>query len=81
MNVQTIDYNSLRVSEEFTKSLKETGFAVLSNHPVKFELIQKIYQEWNDFFQSKQKHDYLFDEIKQDGYFPFLSENAKDSSY
>ena len=81
MNVQTVDYNSSSAPEKFTKSLKDTGFAVLTNHPIKFNLIQKVYNEWEEFFKSNSKNDYLFDEIKQDGYFPFLSENAKDSNF
>lgn len=81
MNVQTVDYNSSSAPEEFTKSLKDTGFAVLSNHPIKFNLIQEVYHEWEEFFKSNSKNNYLFDEIKQDGYFPFLSENAKDSHF
>ncbi len=81
MNVQTVDFNSPTASEQFTNSLKETGFAVISNHPVKLKKIQQIYSEWKSFFNSNYKHDYLFDEIKQDGYFPFLSENAKNSQF
>ncbi|MBK53091.1 MAG: 2OG-Fe(II) oxygenase [Candidatus Marinimicrobia bacterium] len=81
MNVQTVDYNSKTAPQQFTKSLKETGFAVLSNHPIKFNQIQKIYTEWELFFKSNSKNDYLYDKVKQDGYFPFLSENAKNSKH
>ena len=81
MNVQTVDFNSPSAPEQFTNSLKETGFAVLSNYPIQFEQIQKIYKEWESFFKNNSKQNYLFDEKKQDGYFPFLSENAKDSEF
>ena len=77
MNVLTVDFNSADAPEKFTKSLKDTGFAVLSNHPIKFDLIQEVYGEWNGFFSNTSKIDYLFDDVKQDGFFPFLSENAK----
>ena len=32
--------------------------------------------DWDTFFKSDEKHKYLFDYEKQDGYFPFKSENA-----
>ena len=74
MDVLTIDFNSADAPKTFTKSLKDTGFAVLSNHSIKFDQIQKVYDEWNDFFSKTYKIDYLFDDVKQDGFFPFLSE-------
>ena len=52
-------------------------FAIIKNHPISKELISNIYSEWKFFFYSDYKHDYLFDKIKQDGYFPYLSEHAK----
>ena len=36
-----------------------------------------MYDEWKNFFNLNFKHNYLFHSIKQDGYFPYLSENAK----
>lgn len=80
MNVRTVDFNSSSAPEKFTKSLKETGFSVISNHPIQFSQIQKIYEEWHQFFLSEIKNEYLFNEENQDGYFPFLSENAKGSN-
>ena len=80
MNVQTVDFTSLTAPEKFTRSLKDTGFAILSNHPIKFDLIKKVYDEWELFFNNQDKHNYIFDSKKQDGYFPYLSENAKGSN-
>ena len=75
--ILTIDYQSQDFGSNFTTSLKNTGFAVIKNHPISNQLINKIYDEWEIFFNSKAKYNYLFDPIKQDGYFPYLSENAK----
>lgn len=77
MQVLTVDYSSEAAPSEFTRSLKQTGFAVLSNHPVDFSLITSVYAEWDAFFKSDRKNEYLFDLEKQDGYFPLGSENAK----
>ena len=75
--VKTIDFNSQKAPEDFVLSLKHTGFAVIRNHPISKDLINSVYLEWSSFFNSKIKFDYKFDIIKQDGYFPMLSENAK----
>jgi len=79
MFVKTVDYRSPTAPYEFVKSLKETGFTVLSHHPIPHELIDKVYKEWAGFFASQSKFDYLFDPTitRQAGYLPFKSENAK----
>ena len=78
MHVAKISYNDKNAPAVFTQSLKETGFGVIIDHPIKPELIDSVYKEWKIFFNSDSKHDYLFDPLKQDGYFPLGSENAKD---
>lgn len=80
MAVLTVDYRSSLASATLCESLKETGFAVLRNHPISPELISKAYQQWRDFFMldDATKKNYLYQKPKQDGYFPFRTENAKD---
>ncbi len=76
--MQIVDYKSSNAAELFVKSLKETGFGVLENHPIEQELVNSIYQNWQTFFNSEDKNNYLFDEEKQDGLFPSqTSETAK----
>ena len=75
-----VDYNSPDLGKIFSTSLKNTGFAIVKNHPISQNLIHSIYHDWEVFFNSKHKHDYLFHKVKQDGYFPYLSENAKGST-
>ena len=77
MKINVVDLNASTATADFVRSLKETGFAVLNNHPIDNQLVTEVYQEWDGFFNSDQKFNYLFHEIKQDGYFPFQSENAK----
>lgn len=78
MNVLTVDYNSKNAPELFCKSLKETGFAVLSYHPIPTKLIDQAYEQWRVFFNSNTKTDYVPVKPEQDGYFPFKTEHAKD---
>ena len=75
--IRTINYKSDKAGIEFIDSLHQTGFAVLHNHPIDYNLITYVYEEWEAFFNSKKKHSYTFNSDIQDGYFPYRSENAK----
>ena len=77
LDIYVIDFQSAFAPATFTRSLKNTGFAVLKNHPINIELVNGVYNEWEVFFNSENKHDYKFNLEKQDGYFPFGEENAK----
>ena len=78
MQVQVVDYTAKDAPERFVQSLRDTGFGVLINHPIKQELVESIYKNWQAFFNSEQKHDLTFNPEKQDGYFgPEISETAK----
>ena len=77
LNIKVIDFQLASAPEMFTQSLKNTGFSVLTNHPINFDLVNAVYKEWGVFFNSDYKHDYKFNLEKQDGYFPFGEENAK----
>lgn len=73
----TVDYQASNAGELFAQSLHHTGFAVIKNHPVAPNLVDQVYSEWQQFFQNPLKQDYLYSKDKQEGYFPFKSENAK----
>lgn len=81
MQIQVVDYNAADAPQLFVKSLKETGFGVLKNHPIKQELVESIYKNWQAFFNANEKEQFAFDPEKQDGYFaPEISETAKGHS-
>ncbi|MCL1074916.1 isopenicillin N synthase family dioxygenase [Shewanella dokdonensis] len=78
MKLETIDFRAADAPQRFVKSLRHTGFGVLSNHPISQQLVQTIYQEWQAFFLSPAKEQYLFNPATQDGFFPSrVSETAK----
>jgi isopenicillin N synthase-like dioxygenase len=77
MDVLNVRYGTAEAGARLARSLRETGFAVLSGHPVPPDLMERVYGEWERFFASPQKHTFTFDVKRQDGYFPFRSENAK----
>tara|TARA_B100000686_G_C16620945_1_gene879188 strand:+ start:310 stop:1152 length:843 start_codon:yes stop_codon:yes gene_type:complete len=75
--IKTIDYTSPSAKQKLVQSLHDTGFAVLHNHPINKKNIEFVYDEWEKFFNDDKKYDYKFNIDTQDGYFPYLSENAK----
>ena len=75
-----VDYKSPQASKMFAESLRETGFAVLSNFPVDHALIQECYSIWHAFFAQTlaEKEAYAFSSQTHEGYVsPSLSETAK----
>ncbi|MDF2939633.1 MAG: isopenicillin synthase [Gammaproteobacteria bacterium] len=81
MQVLTVDYRQADAAAKFSESLKNTGFAVLSNHPLNWAEIESVYKEWLAFFNSEDRFNYPFNPKGQDGYIPpNLSETAKGNS-
>lgn len=73
-----VDYKADDADVRFVKSLKETGFGVLKNHPIPESTVNAIYESWLGFFSSDTKQQYLFDAEKFDGFFPTtMAETAK----
>ncbi len=81
MQVKVVDYHAPDAAEQFTRSLHETGFGVLVNHPLSQSRVETIYRDWLAFFDSEEKHDFAFKADTQDGYFSSeISETAKGST-
>lgn len=81
MVIQTIDYTDENAGQQFVRSLHETGFAVLANHPIPGTLLDPIYAGWHRFFNSEDKHRFLYDAADEDtnqaGFHPqHISETA-----
>jgi isopenicillin N synthase-like dioxygenase len=75
--LEQLDFKSPTFSEDFAKSLKDTGFAVIKNHPLSQQLIADVFEEWAAFFASDYKNSYLYNNDTQDGLFPMaVSEKA-----
>ncbi|MBB71078.1 MAG: 2OG-Fe(II) oxygenase [Legionellales bacterium] len=80
MYVKKVDLQAPDVGQAFAQSLRETGFAVLGNHPVSNELVDEVFREWEGFFarSEEDKLKTLFDRESQAGFFPStVSETAK----
>ena len=79
MDVLQVSYTAPDSAQRFTQSLRDTGFAVLNDHPIPADLVNAVFDEWKHFFMSPTKFDYTFKPETQAGYFPFKTENAKAS--
>ncbi|RYV02019.1 2OG-Fe(II) oxygenase [Shewanella sp. OPT22] len=78
MKLEAIDYLAKDAAQQFVESLHQIGFGVLRNHPIDQNLVEAIYKEWHEFFNSEEKHDFKFNAETQDGFFPAeVSETAK----
>lgn len=78
MHIVPVDYRDPDAARKFSVSLHETGFGVLTNHPLSQERIESIYKEWLAFFHTDAKGKYAFSQEQMDGYFsPTVSETAK----
>jgi isopenicillin N synthase-like dioxygenase len=81
MDVAVVDYTATDAPERFAASLRETGFAVLVNHPLPWALVDQIYREWSALFDSPAVEAYDIDPTGQTGWFPAdRSETAKGAS-
>lgn len=67
MSIRTVDYQDPDAGREFVRSLHETGFAVLKNHPVRAATLDSIYRGWTQFFNSAEKLEFMHDPENRDG--------------
>ncbi len=70
MVVQSVNYHDPNAPKLLAQSLKETGFAVINNHPIAPSLIQKAYNDWEIFFHDERRSDYLYNPETLEGYVP-----------
>lgn len=84
-NILAVDFTAPDAAEQFAKSLRETGFAVIKNHGVSEEEIGELYADWKTFFEddmrTNYRHDLYADTKGVEGLFEMRSENAKDSKF
>ena len=80
-NVLAISYNDPDAGKLFAKSLHETGFAILKDHPVDAAQISGMYDTWADYFADEDRFNHAVKPGEVHGYYGFKSENAKGSAH
>lgn len=81
MNVKTISMHSENFGQEIVDSFVETGFAVVTDHPLSQRMIDAVYEDWKNFFSLpyEAKLPRKFTPETQSGWFPPKAEKAKDA--
>jgi len=78
MKLEAVDFTAPDAQQKFVESLRQTGFGVLKNHPIPQASVASIYAHWQAFFDGDEKHSFLYNKDKQDGFFgQNVSEVAK----
>jgi isopenicillin N synthase-like dioxygenase len=78
MSLVAVDYASPTAKQDFVRSLRETGFGVLTNHPLQQSQVQGIYDQWRIFFSEERKNDFKVPHNGSGGFYPLtMSETAK----
>ena len=81
MSLLRVNYQDENAPALLEQSLKTTGFVILTNHPIHRDDVSAVYAEWEHFFTSNIRHNYLFNRETQEGYSPkSLAEKAKNST-
>lgn len=80
-NVLAISYDDPDAGKNFAKSLHETGFAILRDHPISTPEINAMYDTWADYFSRDERFDHAVKTGEVHGYYGFKSENAKGSAH
>ena len=77
MALVAVDYTSPTAKQDFVRSLRETGFGVLKNHPLQQSQVQGIYDDWRAFFGETRKTDFTVPHNGTGGFYPqTMSETA-----
>lgn len=72
MQVATVRYGAADAQQQFIRALRETGFAILEDHPIAPARFDALTEEWLGFFTSDDKRRYLHapDVDARTGYWP-----------
>lgn len=76
--IHVVDMQAADAAARFTDSLRRTGFAVLTGHPIPADLLAQLYAEWQAWFEAGGDRTCDFDPVRQDGHCSTaVSETAK----
>ena len=70
MSIPIIDCGSATAAKDFSSALHEIGFVVIKNHGIENSRFCDMYRVWQDFFESDDKDECLFDVESKTGFVP-----------
>ncbi len=68
-SVIDIEQNKSTAARAVTRSLEDSGFALVQGHGVTLDQLELLYHSWDQFFLSCERFDYQADVASQNGYF------------
>ena len=76
--VQVCDFSKVNFHQQFIGSIRNTGFAVISNHGIDHNLIRQVQMDWKLFFldDPKYKESFINREDPNLGYHGYKKEQA-----
>ena len=78
--ILAIGLDEVDAPAKFAKSFRETGFAIIKDHYISSDEIDRMYGVWTDFFASDEGPNFAVKPGESAGYFGYKSENAKGSA-
>ena len=78
--ILAIGLDEVDAPAKFAKSFRETGFAIIKDHNINSDEIDRMYGVWTDFFASNEGPKFAVQPGESAGYFGYKSENAKGSA-
>ena len=78
--ILAIGLDEVDAPAKFAKSFRETGFAIIKDHNISSDEIDRMYDVWTDFFASDEGPNFAVKPGESAGYFGYKSENAKGSA-
>ena len=78
--ILAIGLDEVDAPAKFAKSFRETGFAIIKDHNISSDEIDRMYGVWTDFFASDERSNFAVKPGESSGYFGYKSENAKGSA-
>ena len=78
--ILAIGLDEVDAPAKFGKSFRETGFAIIKDHNISSDEIDRMYGVWTDFFASDEGPNFAVKPGESAGYFGYKSENAKGSA-
>ncbi|NNF16642.1 MAG: isopenicillin N synthase family oxygenase [Gammaproteobacteria bacterium] len=76
MFIETVNYTDSHAPQQFVRSLHQTGFGVLTNHPIQQSTVDSLSRQWKKFFLSDDKYRFQYTPDKFDGFFPVQDAEA-----
>ncbi|MEM6710106.1 MAG: 2OG-Fe(II) oxygenase family protein [Pseudomonadota bacterium] len=59
MQVATVRFSAADAPQRFVQALRDTGFAILEDHPINAGRLEALTRDWQGFFDSEAKHEFL----------------------